>query len=482
MGFKQREKRMPGTGLSILMICLVMAFLLIGVIVLEYDMHIVLLVTMAIVCLTSVWLGYSFDELIGFMKKPLAESVPTLILFLFIGIIIASWIFSGTVPALIYYGLKYINPTFFLPLGLILCSLTSLSIGTSWGTVGTLGVAMMGVGQGMGVPPAITAGMVISGAFFGDKMSPMSDTANLSTATVRGTMPKHIRAMWQTALPAFLIALVVFTAIGLSFKEGTISNEKIQIFSETLQKNFTITPLALIPIVVLFALNMANFPAIPGMAIGSLLGVIFAVVLQKAPLSEVILGLNYGFGRATGIEMVDALLLRGGIQDMMYTFSMAFISISLGGILEDVGYLKKILALIVSKIKSDRALVPVVISSTTLGTLAMGEIYFALIVSGNMFRDEFKKRHLRPEMLSRLLEEGGTMMQVFIPWSTSGIFIAGTLGLSVAQYWPYTILCYLNPLVSIAMAFMGLGILRMSNAEIKALEKGDAQCTEISAN
>ena len=479
---EKREKRMPSTGLSILMICLVMGFLLVGVIVLEYDMHVVLLVTMAIVCLTSIFLGYTFDELIQFMKKPLAESVPTLILFLFIGIIIASWIFSGTVPALIYFGLKYINPTFFLPLGLILCSLTSLSIGTSWGTVGTLGVAMMGIGQGMGVPAPITAGMVISGAFFGDKMSPMSDTANLSTATVRTTMPKHIRAMWQTALPAFLIALAAFTAIGLSFKDGTISNENIRIFSETLQENFVITPIALIPLFVLFVLNIANFPAIPGMAIGSLLGVIFAVTLQKAPLNEVMMGLNYGFDRATGIEMVDALLLRGGIQDMMYTFSMAFISISLGGILEDVGYLKRILELIVSKIKSDRDLVPVVITSTTLGTLAMGEIYFALIVSGNLFREEFRRRHLRPEMLSRLLEEGGTMMQVFIPWSTSGIFLASTLGLSAAQYWPYTILCYLNPIISILMAFMGLGILRMSKAEIKALEKGDKQCIVDSAN
>lgn len=479
---KKREKRMPSTGLSILMICMVMAFLLIGVIVLKYDMHIVLLVTMAIVCLTSAFLGYSFEEQIEFMKKPLAASVSTLILFLFIGIIIASWIFSGTVPALIYYGLKYINPTFFLPLGLILCSLTALSVGTSWGTVGTLGVAMMGIGQGMGIPAPITAGMVISGAFFGDKMSPMSDTANLSTATVRVSMPRHIRAMWQTALPAFIISLIAFTAIGLSFQSGTVMNENIQLFAQTLKETFVINPITLLPIVVLFTLNIANFPAIPGMAIGSLLGVLLAVTVQHAPLSDVIAGLNYGYVKATGVEMVDALLLRGGIQDMMYTFSMAFISISLGGILEEVGYLKRILKLIVSKLKSDRALVPVVISGTTLGTLAMGEIYFALILCGNLFREEFQRRHLRPEMLSRLLEEGGTMMQVFIPWSTSGVFIAGTLGVAVAQYWPYTILCYMGPLISILMSLVGLGILRMSKAEIEALEKGECQCIETSAN
>lgn len=479
---KKREKRMPSTGLSILMICMVMAFLLIGVIVLGYDMHIVLLITMAIVCLISAWLGYSFEEQIEFMKKPLAESIPTLILFLFIGIIIASWIFSGTVPALIYYGLRYINPTFFLPLGLLLCSITSLSVGTSWGTVGTLGIAMMGIGQGMGIPAPVTAGMVISGSFFGDKMSPMSDTTNLAPATAGTSVQKHVRAMWQTALPAYLIALIAFTAIGLSFKSGTINNESVSLFSQTLKENFVINPFVLLPIIVLFALNIFNFPAIPGMAIGSLLGVIIAVTIQKVPLNEVVMGLNYGFTQATGIEMVDTLLLRGGMQSMMYTFSMAFISISLGGILEEVGYLKRLLNLIVSKIKSDRALVPVVISSTTLGTLAMGEIYFALIVCGNLFRDEFKRRRLRPEMLSRLLEEGGTMMQVFIPWSTSGIFLAGTLGLSVAQYWPYTILCYLNPLISILMSLLGLGILRMSKTEIEALEKEESQCIEISAN
>ena len=435
------------------------AIILVGVLLLSYDIHIVLLVALAFVCLVSATLGYTFDDLVECMKKPLGQSMSAMIIFIFIGIIIASWIFSGTVPALIYYGLKYLTPKFFLPLGLLLCSVVSLSIGTSWGTLGTMGLAMMGIGTGMGIPAPLTAGMVISGSFFGDKMSPMSDTTNLAPAAAGTTLYKHISAMWKTTIPAYLITLALYTVIGFQYQAGDVDRAAIAQFSETLSEHFVIHPIVILPMVVLLLLNLFHFPAIPGMALGSLLGVILACTVQGTPLREVILGLNYGYTEATGVELVDTLLLRGGIQGMMYTFSLACIAISFGGVMEQVGYLHKLISVVVSRVKSDRLMVPLVIASTTLGTAAMGEVYLSIVVNGNLYRQAFRERGLRPEMLSRLLEEGGTLTQVFVPWSTSGVFIAATLGVTTAEYWKYALLNYINPLLSIVLALFGIFIL-----------------------
>lgn len=436
------------------------AIILLGVVVLGYDIHITLLVALAFVCLASARLGYQFDDLVACMKKTLGQSMSAMIIFIFIGVIIASWIFSGTVPALICYGLRYITPRFFLPLGLLLCSVVSLSIGTSWGTLGTMGLAMMGIGAGMGIPAPLTAGMVISGSFFGDKMSPMSDTTNLAPASAGTTLQKHIGAMWKTTVPAYLITLVLFAIIGMKYRSGSVDHAAIALFSDTITARFHISPILLLPMLVLLALNLFRFPAIPGMAVGSLIAVILAVAVQGTPLQEVILGLNYGYANPTGVALVDGLLLRGGVQGMMYTFSLACIAISFGGVMEQVGYLHKIISLVVSRVKSDRLMVPLVIATTTLGTLTMGEVYLTIVVNGNLYKRAFQERGLRPEMLSRLLEEGGTLTQVFIPWSTSGVFIAATLGVATAEYWRFALLNYINPLLSIVLALFGIFILR----------------------
>lgn len=461
MSESEKQKREPGTLLSLIVFGVAIAIILAGVVILQYDIHIILLLALIFVCLVSGTLGYSFDDLVGFMKRALGQAMSAMIIFIFIGIIIASWIFSGTVPALIYYGLQYIKPAVFLPVGLLLCSITSMSIGTSWGTIGTMGLAMMGIGSGMGIPPAVTAGMVISGAAFGDKMSPISDTTNLAPAAAGTTLHKHISAMCHTTIPAYIITFVVFTVLGMSYQNGEMNPETIGIFTRTIEEHFTITPILLIPVIVLLVLNAIRFPAIPGMAIGSLLAVILAVTVQGEPLADVVAGLNYGYANATGVDIVDSLLCRGGIQSMMYTFSLSCIAISFGGVMEHVGYLRKIVAIIIGKVKRDAALVPVVIASTTIGTLTMGEVYLSIIVNGNLYRETFEKRGLRKEMLSRLLEEGGTLTQYFVPWSTTSMFVLATLGIGAGEYWKYAVLNYVNPILSVILALLGIGILRV---------------------
>lgn len=471
MSESERRKKEPGTLMSFAVFGIAIAIILAGVVVLGYDIHIVLLLALIFVCIVSGTLGYSFDEQVGFMKKSLGQAMSAMIIFIFIGIIIASWIFSGTVPALIYYGLQYIQPAVFLPVGLALCSLTSLSIGTSWGTIGTMGLAMMGIGSGMGIPPAVTAGMVISGAFFGDKMSPISDTTNLAPAAAGTTLHKHIGAMWKTTFPAFIMTFIMFTILGFSYQSVEMNMETIAVFTDGIRKNFHITPVLLIPMIVLLALNVMKFPAIPGMAIGSLLAVILAVVVQGVSIGEAITGLNYGYTKTTGVEIVDSLLCRGGIQSMMYTFSLSCIAISFGGVMEHVGYLRKIVEVVIGRIKKDALMVPVVILSTTLGTLTMGEVYLSIVVNGNLYRETFEKRGLRPEMLSRLLEEGGTLTQCFIPWSTTGVFILATLGVGAGEYWKFAVLNYVNPLLSIIMALFGYGILRTGSETKKNMNE-----------
>ena len=452
-------KREPSVGMSLAVFLIAMGIMLFGLVISELDIHIVMLVALTFACIVSAPLGYSFDDLLDCMKKTLGQSMSAMVIFIFIGLIIAAWIFSGTVPALIYYGLHYITPKMFLSVGLLLCSLTSMSIGTSWGTVGTMGLAMMGIGAGMGIPAGLTAGMVLCGASFGDKMSPISDTTNLAPAAAGTTLQRHISSMWMTTLPAYIIVFVIFTIVGFFYQDGQIDYSTINTFIDTIGTTFHISPILLLPVVVLLVLNIWQFPAIPGMAIGTLLAVILAVVVQGVSVRDVISGLNYGYTASTGVEMVDTLLQRGGIQSMMYTFSLACIAISFGGVMERVGYLHKVVGLVVSKVKSDKMMVPLVIGSATVGTMVMGEVYLTLVLNGNLFRETFKERGLRPEMLSRLLEEGGTLTQVFVPWSTTSMFIMATLGVSTAEYWKFALLHYVNPLLSILLCFVGYGVL-----------------------
>ena len=455
-----REKREPSTAMSYFVFGVSMAVMLLGIVVLGYDIHIMMLVVLAFACIASIPLGYSFDDLVECMKKPLGECMSSMIIFIFIGLIIASWIFSGAVPALIYYGLKYITPQIFLPAGLVLCAIMSLATGTSWGTMGTIGLAMMGIGAGLGIPAPLTAGMVVSGAAFGDKVSPMSDTTNLAPASVGTSLEKHLNAMLKTTIPSFIIVFIIFVFIGLGYQDGVMDRTTVDQISSTLESMFNLHPIVLLPVVVLLVLNLFKFPAIPGMAVGSLLGAIIAIVVQDVPVIDMLAGLNYGFSASTGMEMVDTLLNRGGIQDMMYTFSLACIAISFGGVMEQVGFLRGVIDSFVPKIKSDRLMVPLVIVITTLCTFAMGEVYLSIVLGGSLFRETFKNRKLKPEMLSRLVDEGGTLTQVFIPWSTTSMFIVGALGVTTLEYAPYAFLNWINPLLSIVLGMFGVFVLK----------------------
>ena len=436
-----------------------------GIVLFEIGVHALLILALALTAVVSYSYGYSTGAMIEGMKNSLGRATPAMIIFILIGTIMGSWIHAGTVPALIYYGLDFLNAQYFLPMGLVICSLTSLATGTSWGTAGTVGIALMGIGISLGIAPPIIAGMIISGAYFGDKLSPISDTTNLAAASAETNLYDHIVAMLYTTVPAYVICLVVYTIIGFGISsDAGINLEQVTQIQGVLSDNFNLNLAVLLPMVALLVMMIMKISAIPAMVAATFLATIVSLAFQGSSLTSALTAINYGYTEESGFEIVDSILLRGGIQSMMWTFSLAYLALCLGGVLERVGYLSVLVEQIVKKIRAAANLVTLVISTTFIANIAMGTNYMSIILNGNIYRSVFDKAGLRRRMLSRLLEEGGTQTAALIPWSTAGAFMAGTLGVATISYLPYTLLNYINPLLSIFLAYLGIFIFRVPDA------------------
>ncbi|MFT5499932.1 MAG: NhaC family Na+:H+ antiporter [Woeseiaceae bacterium] len=471
----QPQKR-PTIAASLIVCFGTILILITGIVILEIGVHALLILALLLTGAYSYSYGYTTVEMIDGMKDSLGRATPAMVIFLLIGTIMGSWIHSGTVPALIYYGLEFVNAQYFLPMGLIICSMTSLATGTSWGTVGTVGLALMGIGISLGISPPLIAGMIISGAYFGDKLSPISDTTNLAAASAETNIYDHIVAMLYTTVPAYVICLVIYTIMGFgSAADTNIDLNQVTQIQSILDEKFNLSLVVMLPIVALLVMMMMKVSAIPAMIAATFLATIISLVFQGSNLTDALTAINYGYTEESGVELVDAILLRGGIQSMMWTFSLAYLALCLGGVLEKVGYLTVLVEKIVEKISSAANLVTLVICTTFLSNVALGTNYMSIILNGNVYREVFDKAGLKRRMLSRLLEEGGTQTAALIPWSTAGAFMAGTLGVATFAYVPYTLLNYINPLLSIVLAYMGIFIFRVT------LDPGDSEKLPTSA-
>lgn len=455
------HKKRPSFAASFVVCFGTILILITGIVVFEIGVHALLILALVLSGAFSYAYGYTTSEMIDGMKSSLGRATPAMVIFILIGTIMGSWIHAGTVPALIYFGLKFLNAQYFLPMGLVICSMTSLATGTSWGTAGTVGLALMGIGISLGMPPPLVAGMIISGAFFGDKLSPISDTTNLAAASAETNLYAHIVAMLYTTVPAFVICLVVYTVMGFGYAaDANIDLNQVTQIQSLLNERFNLNVFVLFPMVALLVMMIMKISAIPAMIAATFLATITALLFQGSSLTEALTAINYGYTQASGIQIVDDILLRGGIQSMMWTFSLAYLALCLGGVLEKVGYLTVLVAKIVENIRSAANLVTLVIGTTFLSNVAMGTNYMSIILNGNIYRKVFDEAGLKRRMLSRLLEEGGTQTAALIPWSTAGAFMAGTLGVATTSYLPYALLNYINPLISIVLAYMGIFIFR----------------------
>lgn len=420
--------------------------------------------------------GYRWSVMEKAMVKGISLSLGAVLILLSVGALIGTWMLSGTVPTLIYYGLQILSPSWFYAASCLLCGIVAMSIGSSWTTAATIGVALIGVAAGLGLSPAITAGAIVSGAYFGDKLSPLSETTNLAPAVAGADLFDHIRHMLWTTIPSFVLALLLFTLIGFN-SDVSADLARIDEISAVLQKNFAISAWALVPLLVLLAMAVKKVPAFPTVFIGALLGAVWAVLFQQELLSRLIdadvpaaLGitkliwhtLHAGFTIDTGNAGLNDLLSGGGMSGMLNTIWLVFSAMMFGATIEKIGLLRKFVTSILFFAKSTGSLITSTIATCFVTNVLTADQYMSIVMPGRMFKEEYERRNLAPVNLSRTLEDGGTITSPLIPWNTCGAYMHSVLQVSPLDYAMYAFFNLINPVLAIVYAYCGIKILKLS--------------------
>lgn len=422
----------------------------------EGDPHMALLAASVVASFVAVRAGHSWNSIESGIFDTIKMAMQAIIILMIIGCIIGTWILSGVVPTMIFYGLKIISPKIFLLATCIICAVVSISTGSSWTTAGTVGIALLGVGKGLGIPDAMIAGAIISGAYFGDKMSPLSDTTNLAPAMAGATLFDHVRHMIYTTGPSMIISCIIFTFLGFKYGGQQIDAGGINLLLDTLNAQFNISPLLLIPPVLVILMVVFKVPAVPGLIGGTILGAVFAKLFQGSTMTEIVGAAHYGYESSTGVEAIDSLLSRGGLDSMMWTVSLIILALSFGGIMEKTGMLEVIVERILRVAKSTGSIVVAVFFTCLFCNLATGDQYLSIVVPGRMYKSVFDEKGLAPKNLSRCLEDFGTITSPLIPWNTCGAFMFATLGVHPFVFLPFAFLNLVNPLISMFYGFTGI--------------------------
>lgn len=437
--------------------------------------QIALLLGMGLAAIIGMKNGHTWQEIEKGIVAGISMSLGACLILLAVGSLIGTWMLAGTVPTLIYYGLELLNPSFFYAATCLICAIVALSIGSSWTTAATVGVALMGVASGMDMSAAITAGAVVSGAYFGDKISPLSETTNLAPAVAGTDLFDHIRYMLWTTVPSFCLALILFTIIGFS-ESGNATVERIEQMQSLLEGSFNLGWYQLIPLAVLLTLAIKKMPAFPAVAIGALLGGVWAIIFQSDVVHSMASGddsvaigtvkvvwtaLFDGVSFSTPDENLNSLLSRGGMSSMLNTIWLIICAMSFGAVLERVGLLKRVVSTILRGAKSAGDMVSRTIL-TCIGTnLVTADQYMAIVMPGRMYKEEFHKRGLNQLNLSRSLEDGGTITSPLIPWNTCGAYMHGVLMVHPFEYIFYAFFNVINPILAVIYAYLGIKILRL---------------------
>ncbi|CAB0149972.1 Malate-2H(+)/Na(+)-lactate antiporter [Pseudidiomarina piscicola] len=416
--------------------------------------------------------NYSWEDIEEGIKEGISVALGALLIILAVGSLIGTWLLSGTVPTMIYYGLELLNPGWFYAASALICGIIALAIGSSWTTAATIGVALMGVAAGMGLSPAITAGAVVSGAYFGDKMSPLSDTTNLAPAVAGTELFAHIRYMAYTAGPAYLITLIIFFFLGLNV-EATASALQLETMQLELTNAYNIGWEMLVPLAVLLYLAATRKPALPTVFFGALLGGVWAVLFQPELITQlagddsavgslkvVWLALTDGVTVETGSEQLDSLLSGGGMSSMLNTVWLILSAMAFGAVVEKIGLLQRLISGVLGFAKSTGNLITATLFTCFGANVLTADQYMAIVIPGRMFREEYEKRGLDARVLSRTLEDSGTLTSALIPWNTCGAFMMGTLAISPLEYAPFAFFNWLTPLIAIFYGYTGIRILR----------------------
>ena len=473
--------------------------------------------------------GYKWSFLEAGIMASINRSMQAMLILMTVGLLIGGWIAAGVVPAMIYYGLMILKPSIFLFAGCILCSIVALATGSSWTTAGTIGIALIGIGQGLGIEPAMTAGAIVSGAYFGDKMSPLSDTTNLAPAIAGSNLFNHIRHMVWTVTPSLVIALIIYAIMGRS-ANADVSMENVTAIQAGIADVFNITPWLLLPPLVVIVIVALRLPALPGLLGGIVLGCILGSIFQGVTLADWPGILHYGYeysasdafnstmasipadsnvakdilelggdsvrpGDVLGMESGDfanlakemgwgpaietqfnlnKLLTRGGMDSMLWTINLIICAMCYGGIMDASGMLASLAGAMLKFVKNVGSLVTITIFSCIFMNVIAADQYLSIILPGRMYKEAWEDRRLDPRNLSRCLEDSGTITSSLVPWNTCGATMQTFLGVKTwggpgGGYARYAFLNLINPLVSIFYGFTGISMTKMSEEQYQKI-------------
>jgi len=454
----KREKRDPYLWEALISIMGLIVFISLAILRYETDAHVPILLGVFVAAVIGLRAGFSWKEVETGMLNGITNSLQAIVILLIIGILIGVWILSGVVPTLLYYGLKILHPSIFLPATLIICSITSLATGSSWGTAGTIGIALIGVGEGLGFPLPLVAGAVLSGAYFGDKMSPLSDTTNMAPGMVGTDLYTHIKHMAYTTGVSYAITLVIEIALSFFYGGGEANLESVNQILTGIDAQFSVNLLLLIPPVIVMLLAFRRIPAVPGIVIGILSAGILGVIFQGNTFGGLLSAAYGGYTSSTGVEAVDNLLTKGGLSSMMYTVSLVICAMMYGGIMEKTNQLRVVVNVILKKAQSTGALITATVLTAIGSNLILCDQYMSIVMTSKMYAQSYKDKGLHPKNLSRAVEDSATVTANLVPWNSGGAYMTATLGVPTIVYLPFNFFCWISPIVSILYGWFNITI------------------------
>ena len=447
------------------------------------DPHIPVTLSCGVAMIIGKLCGYDYKDMLAAGLEAVNQSLEAIIIILLVGCLIGSFTACGTIPAVVYYGLKLLTPAIFLPFVTILCAVVGIALGSDWTVTATLGIAFMAIGTTMGLNPALIAGAILSGACCGDKFSPLSDSTNLAAGSAQTGLFDHVAAMVTTTFPSLVIAVILYTFFSLS-KIGTYDPSLATELSSAILDHYTyMSPILLIPILLIVVVAVIKMPAIPSVVLLSLLGCIFAIIFQGTGIADCIKILHYGYEAESSNALFYKLVNRGGMDSMLWTNNLVIVAVAFGGILQKIGSVESLLGGLIKKVKTPFQLVLVTIATGVFCITTMCDQYLGLIIPASMYKDNYDEMGLGRNMLSRTLEDGGTLWSPLVPWSSCGAYHAAVLGVPTLAYLPYCFMNIINPIYAIVTLSWGGNILYADGSRTNLFGKlkkgrGPAQAPE----
>ena len=440
------------------------------------SIQIVLILSSAVASIIAFKLGYTWLDIQKGIIKSINSSLPSILILFLVGSLAGSWLLSGVVPAFIYYGIQILNAKIFLFAACVICIVVSMATGSSWTTSATIGIALIGIGRALDISDGLVAGAILSGAYFGDKMSPLSDTTNLAPAMAGSDLISHIKYLSLTTVPSIIISLVIFIVLGFNISDS-IGLNNAEVISSTIKEKFYISPVLFIVPLTVIILIYKKIKAVPALFVGVILGSVFALIFQsglvldvsnsetntwKALFSGTMISLYGSISINTSNPLVTDLLSSSGMFGMLDTIWLVICAMIFGGVMEKAGFLKQITSIILNKIKSSGSLISSTAGTCIFFNLTASDQYLSIVVPGKMYSSIYKEKGLAPENLSRTLEDGGTVTSVLVPWNTCGAYHASVLNVATLTYLPFCFFNLISPIMTILFAYLKIKIKRIA--------------------